>query len=159
MEHEGELKRREQASNPEYEEVYYFTITEEWAKTRIENSTVLDEIAKGDFLVLMDIRQDTFLTKVDTTLKVYPSYNKLMILNLENDFSFSYKRFGSAMVNAKIKSSAQESIIENTLWREFMSARLGLLLTEVTFPIGQLDKIEAFHLFEKAFKAYQSTKQ
>lgn len=156
-EHKDEFSKREQAVNLEEEEVYYFEMKENWAKERVAGRVDFEKHAQENFLIFYDIQQGPFVFKDNSKAEI--STRNFIMINLQDDFSFSQTTRTDGSLACVIESDKENKILENVHWREFMTHRSGRLSTKVSFAILNPKAKPNFDSFTKAFSSYQQSKK
>jgi hypothetical protein len=141
----------EKISLPEsLDEVYYFLINPNWANNRLSN---LAKNNQSNYLILFDIDQKSFKKLYDST-KTSNSYNMLSIIDLKQEYQFKTYRETDSLITFYISSNKKNSILTNTMWREFMSNRLGRLETEIEITLNGINARKDYYNFKKYFLKY-----
>ncbi len=148
--HAEKLKRQQEAGE---EEVDYFVMTEEWASQRISKWSERQKRDRESGVILFDIRQGKHPAGVTSNRK---PYNSFVLFSLSDSIHFRNPRIISAhgaMVTVTCKE--QGVILENVLWREFMTGRLGRLVKSTSFNILTKSDVKLeYQKFQDAFKAF-----
>ncbi|MFD0864075.1 hypothetical protein ACFQ1M_17810 [Sungkyunkwania multivorans] len=153
--HIEELERRQEEAG-EDTDVYYFLMKEKWASKRIIDWAQRFEHDGKDGLLLFDIRQN----RSPKNSKHYEkSSNNFMLFSLKDSIQFApARRLSEDKVIVTVLAEKDATILENVLWREFMSGRLGLLSKKILLPIATDEEahvkyaafVDALRTFKKA---------
>ncbi|WP_452596658.1 hypothetical protein [Pontimicrobium sp. MEBiC01747] len=146
-EHKAILNKHE---GEEDEEVHYFLMKEKWAKKRITDWAQQQKSHAKTHILLFDINQGF---KYKNKLNNKKTNNRFYIIDLKDQLilKIGYKKYNITISNNK------PNILENSLWREFMSGRLGLLKKRIEFNAFSKSKPNR-HLkkFKKHFISYRT---
>lgn len=153
--HNNERSKREASVNIEEEDVYYFEMKEEWVKKRIEDRAGFEKRPSKEYLVLFDIKQGAFMYK-DSSI-VEQSMSNFLMINLKDNFLFSKRNRSDYYLECFIESDREASILENFLWREYMSGRKGRLMELTSFALINHKEKVLFDKFCEMFYAFQSS--
>ncbi|WP_340077527.1 hypothetical protein [Leptobacterium sp. I13] len=152
-EHIPEKNKREKKANKD-EDVYYFLMEEEWATTRVKEWATKQQNDPENYLIMFDILQGESINGQKTIQK---PYNSFFILNLTDPIviGLSSNMDGSiARVSIKVRNN-NGLILENTLWREFISNRTGLIQKNISFTIHSENQAkESLHAFMNALNEF-----
>jgi hypothetical protein len=143
-EHSQIKNELEKISEPE-SDVYYFKLHHLWAKKRLADWAESKASKSEDYFILFDIDQNSFKQLLDST-KTSNSYKMFSIFDLKDKFEFKM-RWGTFYIS----SNRANSILTNTLWREFMSNRLGRLDSEIKISLSGTNTLNDYHNFKDAF--------
>lgn len=147
----NELKK---VSKPESDsDIYYFLLNPKWAKKRLIDYSENNDSKPEDFLILFDIDQNSFKKLYDST-KTSNSYKMFSILNLNDKFEFKTHRETNSNIIFYISSSRTNSILSNTMWREFMSNRLGRLDSKIEISITGVNALNDYRYFKNSFLTF-----
>lgn len=151
--HSGELAKREK-ENTEDLDVYYFEMKKEWAQNRLDEWAKRQEQPVEDFLILFDVSQKHSLDKSEPE-KTINSYRGFVLIDLTDtiDYSFHKKNKGESMM--MIKSDGKNALMENFLWREFMTGRLGRYTQKIDFKLIGKNAKSDFERFKETFLNFQ----
>ncbi len=150
-EHIGEYEKRQARGKEEEGEVHYFELKENWAKKRIQKFSSFHERSAKDFLMLFDVQQGPLPDSPDSY-----SYHGFIIIDLKNEINFIQIREDAKTAKCFIQSPNEYTMMENTLWREFMSGRLGIFSKKIHFFTNNTDT-KYYGRFKTAFKKYQQS--
>lgn len=149
-----EARAKYEMESSEDEDVNYFAMKEEWAKKRVKGWAKKQMLDENALLLLFDIDQG-YKYKFKKN-RVKPN-NKYFILNLKDDLSFKIKRLSKKQaLKCAISHRSKPNMLENTLWREFMTGRLGLIKNNVEFNVLARSKMrKKIKAFKECFYAYR----
>ncbi len=148
----AKAKYEEEAS--EEEDVNYFVMKEEWAKKRMKDWAVKQALDENALLLVFDIDQGYENRERKSYLK--PNY-KYFILNLKDNLEFKIeKRSKKKVFRCTISHKQKPNMLENSLWREFMTGRFGLLKKSVEFNVFSKSKVKRrLKSFKRHFQTYK----
>ena len=151
-EHKNELAKREKTA-PEDQEVYYFEMKKEWAQNRLTKWSERQEQPIEDFIILFDVAQKSSLEK--STTETFNLFRGFILMDLTDtiDFTFHKKDLNQSMMN--IESDEKNALMENALWREFMTGRLGRFSQRIDFKLFGKNAAIDFENFKEAFFVFQ----
>ncbi len=151
--HSDEFAKRDK-NTPEDEETFYFEMKKGWAQNRLDEWGKQQEQSVEDFLILFDVAQRHSLDTLEAG-QTTNSYRGFVLIDLTDtiDFTFNKKNKGESIMT--IKSDGKNALMENFLWREFMSGRLGRFNPKIELMlIGENAKTN-FEKFKEAFLVFQ----
>lgn len=151
--HLGELAKREKAS-PDDIEVHYFEMKKEWAQNRLDKWAERQNQPVEDFLILFDISQKHSLDRSEPE-KITNSYRGFVLMDLTNTIDFTFHKKNKSESIMMIKSDEKNALMENFLWREFMTGRLGRFNSEINFKLFGGNRKTGFENFKDAFSTFQ----
>ena len=73
------------------------------------------------------------------------------VFNLNDEYQFKVRKSSKTELTFYISSHVEESILSNTLWREFLSNRLGRLDTEIKISLNGSHALNDYQNFKEAF--------
>jgi hypothetical protein len=149
--HEATLKKYEENAK-EDEDVYYFLLKEDWAKKRLTEWAEQQQGNLKTHILLFDINQGF---KYRNELNSPKANSRFYILDLKDELTLKigYKRY-----SLTISHNNEPNILENSLWREFMSGRLGLLKKKIEFNAFSKSKPKKrLKVFKKRFLSYRTS--
>lgn len=151
--HELEKEKREQAASKD-DEVFYFIMKKEWAAPRVAKWAQRQHKTPSSGLILFDIRQGK---KPANVTRPQRPYNSFLLLSLSDSIAFNAWRTHDEYTAAFIVNSpGEQSMLENGLWREFMTGRLGRLVDKATFNIVVDGGVNSkYQQFQQAFENFQ----
>ncbi len=154
--HSNKFAERDK-NTPEDEETYYFEMKKEWAQNRLDKWAERHEQPVENFLILFDVSQKHSLNKSEPE-KTINSYRGFVLIDLTDtiDFTFHQKNKGESMM--MIKSDGKNALMENFLWREFMTRRLGRFNPKIDFKLIGENRKTDFEKFKEAFFIFQKEK-
>ncbi|WP_130287504.1 hypothetical protein [Aquimarina brevivitae] len=141
------------AAYTETEEVYYFEFDCTWANKRITNWADTNTTSAEQYLMLFDTDQKNTKTAPNTTT-TSNSYGMFSILDCTLTYDYKTRVTASIGINATVIARKKNSILSNTLWREFMSGREGRLETTISIPLYGNNAAQDFEAFKEAFINY-----
>lgn len=136
-------------SNPE-SEVYYYQLDSKWAKERLISLAKNNASKLENYFILFDVDQGYFAKLYDST-KTSNSYKMFSVFDLRDNFEFKTHRKSNSSIIFKIVSSRANSILTNTMWREFFSYRLSRLHSEIEVTLIGPTSINDYHSFKDKF--------
>ena len=150
--HSGEFAEREKTTTEDLD-TYYFEMKKEWAQNRLEEWGKRQEQPAEDFLILFDVSQKSLSEKLEK--ETINSYRGFVLIDLTDtiDFTFHKKNKGESMM--MIKSDGENALMENFLWREFMTGRLGRFNPKIDFKLLGKNRKTGFEKFKEAFFIFQ----
>jgi hypothetical protein len=151
--HSNEFAERDK-NTPEDEETYYFEMKKEWAQNRLDKWAERHEQPVENLLILFDVSQKHSLNKSEPE-KTINSDRGFVWIDLTDtiDFTFHKKNKGESMM--MIKSDGKNALMENFLWREFMTGRLGRFNPKIDFKLIGENRKTGFEKFKEAFFIFQ----
>ncbi len=153
--HEGEYAKRAE-NTPEDEETFYFEIKKAWAQNRLDKWAELQEQPVEDYMILFDVGQKSALEKQEE--ETINSYRGFVIINLTDTIDFSFRKKNIGELSMTIKSKNEFALMENFLWREFMSGRLGRFNPNIEFELIGKNAKSGFQNFKEKFHQFQKNK-
>lgn len=147
--HSGIKQELEKISEPD-SDIYYFTIKPSWANKRINDWAKTKESNADNYFILFDIDQKSHKQLYDST-KTSNSYTMFSVFNLKHKYQFKVRKKTDSDVIFYISSNSKNAILSNTMWREFMSNRLGRLDTEIEISLHGTNAVTDYHNFKEAF--------
>ena len=146
----SEIKHElEKVSEPE-SEIYYFQIKPLWANNRLSDWAKTKKSNSDNYFILFDIDQKSIKKLYDST-KTSNSYMMFSVFDLTYKYQFKVRQKTDSDVTFYISSNAEKSILTNTMWREFISNRLGRLDTEIKISLNGINALGDYHNFKEAF--------
>lgn len=149
--HSDEFAKREKET-PDDMDTYYFEMKKEWAENRLDEWSKRQEQPVENFLILFDVAQDFSLEK--TKPETYNSFKGFILIDLTDSIEFVFFNKNKII----IKSDEKNALMENTLWREFMTGRLGRFSPSIDFDLIGKNAEADFENFKKAFLFFQKKK-
>lgn len=134
----------EKINDPE-SDTYYFQLDSIWAKKRLDKLAESKSSKSEDYLILFDIDQGSIKQLYDAP-KTSNSYKMFSIFDLKDTLEFKIIR-GTFYIS----SNKTNSILSNTLWREFMSNRLGRLDSKIEISLSGTNILNDYNKFKHAF--------
>ena len=148
-EHETAQKKYEEKAN-EDEDVYYFLMTKKWAKKRLTEWAKQQQGDAKTQILLFDINQGFEYQSKSNNPK---ANNRFYILDLKDELTLKIGHKGYHLI---ISHNNAPNMLENSLWREFMSGRLGLLKKEIEFSaFSKSNPKKRLKTFKKHFIRYK----
>lgn len=145
------LKTKYEQETKEDEDVYYFLMQEDWAKKRITDWAEQQQGNPKTHILLFDINQGFMHRNKSNSPK---ANSRFYILDLKNELIL---KTGYKGYDLTISHNNKPNILENSLWREFMSGRLGLLKKKIEFNAFSKSKPrKPLKVFKKRFIAYRT---
>lgn len=150
--HSNELAKREKTA-PVDLDVYYFEIKKEWAQDRLNDWSERQAQPAENFLILFDIAQNKPSEKSET--ETFNLFRGFVLIDLTDtiDFTFQKKDLNQSMMS--IESDEKNALMENTLWREFMTGRLGRFSPKIEFELMGKNVETDFEKFKDTFLFFQ----
>ncbi|WP_156112492.1 hypothetical protein [Lacinutrix jangbogonensis] len=149
--HKSRYQELEKNYSNEDKEFFYVTMKEEWAKKRVVDWAKNQSIAKEYLILLFDINQG-FENDYDDYRRARFGF---FVINLKDDLQFEVLRiYDKQPIRCIVYHENEPNILCNSLWREFMSGRLGALEKKVEFLVYNKNK-RKFNIFKKRFLKYQ----
>lgn len=146
-----EVKRElEIASDPE-SDVYYFLLEPSWAKKRLVAWAESKDSSPENYFILFDIDQGS-ARQLHDSVKTSNSYMMFSMFDMRDEFMFQNSSRSNNGLNFKIRSKRAQSIVSNTMWREFMSNRSGRLENEIRISLKGPHAAEHLEVFKEAFQ-------
>ncbi|MFK7773472.1 MAG: hypothetical protein AB8F94_15085 [Saprospiraceae bacterium] len=154
-EHKNELTEREKTA-PADMEVYYFEMKKEWAQNRLNKWSERQAQPAEDFIILFDVAQYKPSEKSET--ETFNLFRGFVLIDLTDtiDFAFHKKDLNQSMMS--IESEGKNALMENVLWREFMTGRLGRFSQKIDFKLLGKNAEADFEKFKEAFLFFQKEK-
>lgn len=152
----NELNKREKNSPPD-EEVYYFELKKEWAQTRIKKWATQHDQPINNFLILFDVAQKSSLEKEKD--EMVSNYQGFILIDLTDTINLSLQEKEKNTSTITIQSDGENALMENFLWREFMTHRLGRYNPMIQFDLIGKEHQMAFEQFKSAFLAFQRSQK
>lgn len=131
-------------------EVHYYELNPEWAKNRLISLAKNNASKPESYFILFDIDQSSY-SKLYNSTKTSNSYKMFSVIDIKNKFEFKTHRKTNSSVIFKIVSSRANSILTNTMWREFFSHKLGRLSSEIEVTLTGPTSINDYHSFKDKF--------
>ncbi|MFD1294977.1 hypothetical protein ACFQ5N_14125 [Lutibacter holmesii] len=131
-------------------DINYFLLNPKWAKDRLTELSKNNNSKLENYIILFDIDQNSF-KKLNDSTKTSNSYKMFSIFNLNNEFEFKTHRETVTHVTFFILSNTTSSILSNTMWREFMSNRLGRLDSKIEISLNGANAMSDYHKFKNSF--------
>lgn len=151
-EHSGELTKREKTASPDLE-VFYFEMKKEWAEKRLTEWSKRQEQPVENFLILFDVAQSK--PSEETETETFNLFRGFVLIDLTDTIDFVFLEKKQARNKMAIKSDGQNALMENVLWREFMTGRLGRFSNHIEFGLIGKNAETDFEKFKKAFLIFQ----
>lgn len=148
-EHSDIKNKLEKVSEPD-DDIYYFYLKQLWATNRLNNLAKTKKSNSENSFILFDIDQKSFKKLYDST-KTSNSYNMFSILDLTNTYQFRVREKTDTTVTFFISSNVKNSIITNTMWREFFSNRGGRFDSKIKIPLNGSNAFRDYQNFKEAF--------
>ncbi len=148
--HSDEFFKREKET-PEDFDTYYFEMKKEWAKNRLDEWEKRQIQPAEDFLILYDVAQNFSLEKTKT--ETYNLFQGFILIDLTDSIEFVFSNNNNPEMI--IKSKGKNALMENTLWREYMSGRLGRFSKKIDFKLIGKNAEADFEKFKEAFLLFQ----
>ena len=139
----------EKVSEPE-SDVYYFLLNPEWAKNRLTDWAESKAPIPEDYFMLFDIDQNSFKQLYDST-KTSNSYKMFSVFDLRDKFKFKTSRETDSSLTFYLTSNSVNSVLINTLWREYMSNRTGRLDYKIKISLSGINALNDYNNFKEAF--------
>lgn len=133
-------------------ETFYFLMNQNWAKNRVEKWSERNNSNSSNYLLLFDINQNSF-RKLYHSTAISNSLKGFAILDLRNNHKLEQVYKPNSLI-FKIKSGKKNAIITNSMWREFMTNRLGKLDSSLKIELNGLNAKRNFKKFKKAFTKF-----
>lgn len=151
-EHKNELAKREKTA-PADMEVFYFEMKKEWAQNRLNKWSERQSQPTEDFLIFFDVAQ--YKPSEESETKTFNLYRGFILMDLTDtiDFTFHKKDLNQSMMT--IESDGKNALMENVLWREFMTGRLGRFSQRIDFKLIGKNAESDFEKFKEAFFIFQ----
>lgn len=149
----SEIKHELERINKSESEIYYFQIKYLWANNRLNDWAKTKKSNSGNYFILFDIDQKSFKKLYDST-KTSNSYMKFSVFDLSHKYLFKLRQKSDYGVTFYISSNTKESILTNTMWREFFSNRLGRLDTKIKISLNGSNALGDYHKFKEAFMSF-----
>jgi len=106
------------------EEVYYFLMKEDWAKKRVTEWAKQQQNNSNTQILIFDINQGFKHRNKNNSKKIN---NRFYIVDIEDELTLKIGHKG----NSISISHNKPNMLENSLWREFISGRLRLVKKKV----------------------------
>ncbi|MFK8006540.1 MAG: hypothetical protein AB8H03_09220 [Saprospiraceae bacterium] len=148
--HSNELTKREKSA-PEDLDIYYFEMKKEWAQNRLNKWSEQQAQPTENFLILFDIAQNKPSEKLAT--ETFNLFRGFVLIDLTDSIQFIFSKKEKNKMT--IKSDGKNALMENTLWREFMTGRLGRFSNNIEFDLIGKNAESDFEDFRKAFLFFQ----
>lgn len=145
-----QIKDELQKNSDSDSENHYYTLNPEWAKNRLISLAKNNASKPERYFILFDIDQSSFNKLYDST-KTSNSYKMFSVFDIKNKFQIKTHRKTNASVIFKIVSSRANSILTNTMWREFFSHRIGRLNSQIEVTLIGPTSINDFNSFKDKF--------
>lgn len=149
----SEIKHQlEKISEPE-SDIYYFEIKSSWANKRLRDWAKTKKSNSADYLMLFDIDQKSSKKLSDST-KTSNSYVKFSIFDLKYKYQFKVRQKTASNVTFYISSNTKQSILTNTMWREFFSNRSGRIDTKIKISLSGKNAFNDYSNFKETFMKF-----
>jgi hypothetical protein len=142
----------EKISEPE-SDIYYFEMKSSWANKRLHELAKTKKSNSADYLMLFDIDQKSTKKLQDST-KTSNSYVKFSVFDLKYKYQFKDRQKTVSNVAFYISSNTKQTILTNTMWREFFSNRLGRFDTEIKISLNGKNALADYSNFKEAFMKF-----
>lgn len=126
-------------------EVFYFELDTNWANRRIRDWAIRNKSEPEDYLMIYDIDQG-YKRRIDERA-ASTHFSMFAILDKRLDYELVHIQAERGSM-IKINANKENSIMNNTLWREFMSGRLGKLDTSLDIRFSGQVSQKVFEKFE-----------
>lgn len=136
-------------SDPE-SDVYYFPINSSWANSRLNAWAETNTSHPSNYLILFDIDQHSSKKLSDST-QTSNSYGMFSILDLKQVYQFKERQQSETQLTFYISTIRENSILTNTMWREFMTHRLGRLDDKINISLSGINALYDYQHFKAAF--------
>lgn len=153
VEHANEFAKRKKTS-PEDIEVHYFEMKKEWAESRLNKWAERQGQPVDNFMIFFDVAQKSSLERTDH--ETVSSYFGFVIIDLTDSIYFNLQKIENNKSKITIASDDENAMMENFLWREFMTRRLGRYSGQIDFKLIGKNTESDFENFKKAFLKYQN---
>jgi len=78
------------------------------------------------------------------------------IFDLKNKFEFKKLRETDFSLSFYISSNRENSVLSNTMWREYISSRFGRLDSEIKISLNGTNALNDYHNFKEAFMKFMT---
>ncbi|MEM9339179.1 MAG: hypothetical protein AAGA66_10655 [Bacteroidota bacterium] len=126
-------------------EVFYFELDTNWANRRIRDWAIRNKSETEDYVMIYDIDQGYKRSIDERAASTHFSMFAILDKRLDYELVHIQAERGSMI---KINANKENSIMNNTLWREFMSGRLGKLDTSLDIRFSGQVSQKVFEKFE-----------
>ena len=142
----------EKVSEPE-SDIYYFEMKSLWANKRLHNLAKTKKSNSIDYLMLFDIDQKSS-KKLQDSIKTSNSYVMFSVFDLKYKYQFKVRQKTASNVTFYISSNTKQTILTNTMWREFFSHRPGRIDTEIKISLSGKNALVDYANFKEAFMKF-----
>jgi len=154
-EEHSQIKHELEKINGLESEVYYFLLNPHWAKNRLSNWAKSQSSKSEDYFILFDIDQNSY-EKLYGSTKTSNSHKMFSIFDLKNKFEFKKLRETDFSLSFYISSNRENSVLSNTMWREYISSRFGRLDSEIKISLNGTNALNDYHNFKEAFMKFMT---
>jgi|GEM_PF-1164316 hypothetical protein len=150
--HSDELAEREKKETEDFDG-YYFEMKKEWAQNRLQEWEKRQEQPAENFLILFDVAQKKSFEKSAT--ETFNLFRGFILIDLTDTIDFTFQKKDLNLSMMTIESDGKNALMENILWREFMTGRLGRFSPIINFKLIGKNVESDFEKFKEAFFKFQ----